>query len=143
LARRCLFKGLLDHNLLEGWPADSIRKRSCLTNRTFEEFRTADSGLMQVNEMLTDIIRGRTIELVTKEEGLVTIVFNDRSTMRVKVTGGPTMNMLGESRTESVKEDGTDLILFGENDRRAILRLAAPGSSITVENKDGVVEYEG
>ena len=98
---------------------------------------------MQMNEALTDIIRGRTIELVTKEEGLVTIVFNDRSTMQVKVTGGPTMNMLGEGRIESVGEDGAELILFGENDRSAILRLAAPGSSITVRNQDGVVEYAG
>ena len=98
---------------------------------------------MQMNEALTDIIRGRTIELVTKEEGLVTIVFNDRSKMQVKVTGGPTMNMLGEGRIESVGEDGAELILFGENDRSAILRLAAPGSSITVRNQDGVVEYAG
>ena len=98
---------------------------------------------MQINEALADIIRGRTIELVTKEEGLVTIVFNDRSKMQVKTTGGPTMNMLGEGRIESVGEDGAELILFGENDRSAILRLAAPGSSITVRNQDGVVEYAG
>jgi hypothetical protein len=98
---------------------------------------------MQVNETLKAIVRGRTIELVTKEQGLVTIVFNDRSTMQVKVTGGPTMNMLGEGRIESVEEGGTDFILFGENDRRASLRLAAPGSSITVKNRDGVIEYAG
>jgi hypothetical protein len=107
------------------------------------EVRTTDSRPMQVNETLTDIIRGRTIELVTKDEGLVTIVFNDRSTMQLKVTGAPTMNMLGEGRIESVGEDGAELILFGEDDRTAILRLAAPGSSITVKNKDGVVEYAG
>jgi hypothetical protein len=98
---------------------------------------------MQVNETLKDIVRGRTIELVSKEEGRVTILFNDRSTMELKAIGGPTMNMLGEGRIESVGEDGAELILIGENDRRAILRLAAPGSSITVKNKDGVVEYTG
>ena len=90
-----------------------------------------------------DILRGRTIELVTKEEGLLSIVFNDRSTMQVKIAGGPTMNVLGEGRIESVGEDGAELILFGENDRSAILRLAAPGSSVTVKNRDGVVEYAG
>jgi hypothetical protein len=98
---------------------------------------------MQVNETLTDLVRGRTIELVTKEEGLVTFVFNDRSTMQVKVTGGPTMNMLGEGRIESVEEEGAEFILFGEDDRRITLRLAAPGSSVTVKNSDGVVEYAG
>jgi hypothetical protein len=51
--------------------------------------------------------------------------------------------MLGEGRIESVEEDGAEFILFGENDRRATLRLAAPGSSVTVKNNDGVVEYAG
>jgi hypothetical protein len=98
---------------------------------------------MQVNETLTDIVRGRTIELVSKQEGLVTIMFSDHSTMELKVTGGPTMNMLGEGRIESVEEDGVELTLVGENDRRATLRLAAPGSSVTVKDRDGAVEYAG
>ena len=41
--------------------------------------------IMEINEKLTKIIRGRTIELVTQEEELVTIVFDDYSTMRLKV----------------------------------------------------------
>jgi hypothetical protein len=72
---------------------------------------------MQVNETLTNIVRGRTIEVVNKEEGLVTVLFNDRSTMELKIIGGPTMNMLGEGRIESVEEDGAELVFFGENDR--------------------------
>lgn len=98
---------------------------------------------MEMNETLTDIVRGRTIELVTKEEGLVTLLFNDCSTMQVKVVGSPTMNMLGEGRIESVGEDRAELTLFGEEDRMAILKLAAPGASITVKNKDGLLEYAG
>jgi hypothetical protein len=96
-----------------------------------------------MNETLAEIIRGRTIGLVNKEAGLVTIVFNDGSSLQVKVTGGPTMNTLGEGRIEAVGEDGADFTLFGEDDRRAILRLAAPGASITVKDKDGLVEYAG
>jgi hypothetical protein len=107
------------------------------------EVQMTDSRLMQMNEMLAEIIRGRTIGLVNKEGGLVTIVFNDRSRMQVKVIEGPTMNMLGEGRIEAVGEDGAELTLFGEDDRRAILRLAAPGASITVKDKDGLVEYAG
>jgi hypothetical protein len=52
--------------------------------------------IMEFNDKLTRIVRGRTIQLVAQEEGLVTIVFHDYSTMRVKVAGGPTMNMLAE-----------------------------------------------
>jgi hypothetical protein len=48
-----------------------------------------------MNERLTKIIQGRTIELVAKEEGMVVFVFGDHSRMRVKVAGGPTVNRLG------------------------------------------------
>jgi len=63
---------------------------------------------MEINEKLTRIIRGRSIELVTQEEGLVTIVFGDYSTMRVKVAGGPTMNMLDEGILKSVLNPSRD-----------------------------------
>jgi hypothetical protein len=39
--------------------------------------------IIETNEKLTRIIRGRSIELVIQEAGLVTIVFDDYSTMRV------------------------------------------------------------
>ena len=103
----------------------------------------ADSGLMHLNEELTDVIRGRTIELVSKEEGRVTFMFDDHSRLEIKTVGGPTMNMLGEGRIEGVGEDGSDLTLFGEGDRAAVLRLAVPGSSIVVRNQNGEVEYSG
>jgi hypothetical protein len=74
---------------------------------------------------------------------LVTIVFHDYSTMRVKVAGGPTMNMLGEGRIESVGEGEAGLNLVGEDGCIATLRLAEPGSSITVKDENGQVEYTG
>ena len=98
---------------------------------------------MQINERLTNIIRARTIEAVTKEEGLVSILFNDRSTLQIKTAGALSENMLGEGRIERVEEAGATLTLFGEQDRVAILRLASPGSSVTVKTKDGQVEYSG
>ena len=96
-----------------------------------------------MNERLTKIIQGRTIELVVKEEGMVVFVFGDHSRMLVKVAGGPTVNRLGEGIIESAGEDGAELILIGEDGRTAILRLAEPGSSITVTDKDDKVEYAG
>ena len=107
------------------------------------ERRRADIGAMEINEKLTRTIRGRTIELVSKEEGLVVIVFNDHSTMRVKVAGGPTVNMLGEGRIESAAEYAAELTLVGEDGRTVIFRLAEPGSSVTVKDKDDQVEYAG
>jgi hypothetical protein len=71
--------------------------------------------IMEFNDKLTRIVRGRTIQLVAQEEGLVTIVFHDYSTMRVKAAGGPTMNMLGEGRIESAGDGGAELNLVGED----------------------------
>ena len=39
--------------------------------------------IIEFNDKLTRIVRGRTIQLVAQEEGLVKIVIHDYSTMRV------------------------------------------------------------
>jgi hypothetical protein len=98
---------------------------------------------METNEKLTSILRGRTIELVSKEEGLVVIVFDDHSSLQLKVAGGPTLNMLGEGKIESVAEEGAEIVLLAEDGRTAILSLAEPGSSVSVTDKTGHVEYAG
>jgi hypothetical protein len=98
---------------------------------------------MKTNQLLTRIIGGRAIALVSKEEGLVTIVFDDRSTLRIKVVGGPTANMLGDGKIESVAEDEAELSLLGEDGRIAILEVAEAGASVTVTDKDNRVEYAG
>lgn len=98
---------------------------------------------METNEKLTSILRGRTIELVRKEEGLVVIVFDDHSSLRLKVAGGPTLNMLGEGKIESVVEEGAEIALLAEDGRIAILPLADPGSSVNVTDKTGHIEYAG
>ena len=73
----------------------------------------------------------------------MTIVFNDQSTLRIKVVGGPTVNMLGDGKIESVAEDEAELSLLGEDGRIAILQVAEPGVSVTVTDKDDRVEYAG
>jgi hypothetical protein len=100
-------------------------------------------SIMEMNQRLTRIIRGRSVELVMQEGGLVTIVFDDYSTMRVKVSGGPTMNSLAESKIESVGEGGAELTLVGGDCGTATLRLARAGLSVTVKDENGRIEYAG
>lgn len=100
-------------------------------------------SIMEMNQRLTRIIRGRSVELVMQEGGLVTIVFDDYSTMRVKVAGGPTMNSLAESKIESVGEGGAELTLVGEDCGTATLRLARAALSVTVKDENGRIEYAG
>jgi hypothetical protein len=98
---------------------------------------------MRTNEVLGNLVHGRTIEVVAKEEGLVTIIFDDRSRLEIKVLGAPDANVLGESRIVGIEEEGDKLILIGEADRIAEFRLACPGSSVLVKNREGQVEYPG
>jgi hypothetical protein len=56
--------------------------------------------VIKINQKLTSIIHGRSIELVTQEEGLVVIVFDDYSTLQVKVAGDPTTGLLDEGKIE-------------------------------------------
>jgi hypothetical protein len=102
-----------------------------------------DTQTMRMNEELTDLVRSRTIELVSKEGGLVAILFNDLSTLYIQTTGAPDMNVLGEGRIVRAEEDGDKLLLYGEEDRVAVYQLARPGSSITVKNQGGDVEFSG
>jgi hypothetical protein len=58
--------------------------------RTVNPLEYAQEGdllmpIMEINEKLTRIIQERSIELVTQEEGLVTIVFDDYSTASLRV----------------------------------------------------------
>ena len=99
--------------------------------------------IIEINEKLTRIIRERSIELLFQEEGLVAIVFDDYSTMRVKVAGGLTMNTLTESKIESVSEGGAELTLVSGDSGTATLRLAKAGSSVTVKDETGQIEYSG
>jgi hypothetical protein len=74
---------------------------------------------------------------------LVTIVFDDYSTLQVKVAGGLTTGLLDEDKIESAGRGGAELTLVGEDSSVVTLRLAEPGSSVTVKDQNGEIEYAG
>ena len=53
------------------------------------------------------------------------------------------MNTLTESKIESVSEGGAELTLVSEDSGTATLRLAQAGSSVTVKDETGQIEYSG
>ena len=53
------------------------------------------------------------------------------------------MNTLTESKIESVSEGGAELNLVSEDSGTATLRLAQAGSSVTVKDETGQIEYSG
>jgi hypothetical protein len=53
------------------------------------------------------------------------------------------MNTLTESKIESVSEGGAELTLVSGDSGTATLRLAKAGSSVTVKDETGQIEYSG
>ena len=96
---------------------------------------------MRRNQKLTKVIAGRTIKAVTTEPGSVLVVFDDQSNMKVKTAGPATIPPGG--KVKAVQETNADFKIEFENGSSATLRLADPGSSVAVRDKNNAVEYLG
>ena len=96
---------------------------------------------MRRNQKLTKVIVGRTIKAVTTEPGSVLVVFDDQSNMKVKTAGPATIPPGG--KVKAVQETNADFKIEFENGSSATLRLADPGSSVAVRDKNNAVEYLG
>jgi hypothetical protein len=96
---------------------------------------------MRRNQKLTKVIAGRTIKAVTTEPGSVLVLFDDQSKMKVKATGPATISPGG--KVKSVHEAKADFRIDFEDGSSATFRLADPGSSVAVRDKNNAVEYLG
>ena len=96
---------------------------------------------MPRNQKLTKVIAGRTIKALTTEPGAVVILFDDRSSMRIKITVAPALSP--GSKIKSIYEVKTEFKIEFEDGSTATLQLADPGSSLAVRDKNNVVEYLG
>jgi hypothetical protein len=96
---------------------------------------------MPRNQKLTKVIAGRTIKAVTTEPGSVLILFDDESRMKIKTAGPAAVSPGG--KVKSVHEVKADFKIEFEDGSSATLRLADPGSSVAVRDKNNAVEYLG
>jgi hypothetical protein len=97
---------------------------------------------MPRNQKLTDIVKGRTVQLAANEPGKLVITFDDRSTMTVKTAGtAPTISP--GTKVRAVLEDGRECTLRFEDDSSVTLQLADPGASVAVRDQCDAVEYLG
>ena len=96
---------------------------------------------MQRNQKLTKVIAGRTVQVATVEPGGVLVLFDDQSNMKVKTVGPATIPPGG--KVKSVQETKADFRIEFEDGSSATLRLADPGSSVAVRDKNNAVEYLG
>ena len=96
---------------------------------------------MARNQKLTKVIVGRTVKAATVEPGGVFVVFDDESRMKIK-TAAPAMIPPG-GKVKSVHESKAEFKIDFEDGSSATLRLADPGSSVAVRDKNNAVEYLG
>ena len=97
---------------------------------------------MARNYKLTNVVGGRTIQRTTAEPGKLSILFDDESTMNVKTAGIADIFPPG-GRVKAIQEDGTEFRLQFEDDSSVTFKLADPGSSVAVRDKNKQVEYLG
>jgi hypothetical protein len=96
---------------------------------------------MPRNQKLTKLIAGRTVKTATTETGGVLVLFDDQSKMKIKTAGPPTIPPGG--KVKSVHEAKAEFKIDFEDGSSATLRLADPGSSVAVRDKNNAVEYLG
>ena len=96
---------------------------------------------MHSNQKLTKIIAGRSITGTAQADGLLTITFDDCSTMRVKVAPSTTNLGVTSGKVAKVRQQGTDLILDLEGGGSVPITTAEATSSVMLRDKAGKLEY--
>jgi hypothetical protein len=98
---------------------------------------------MSLNQKLTHLIKGRTIQDLQMNPSKVSLRFSDGSTMQVKVMESNSPPLKNGAKVSAVFEQSTSLEILCEDESQLSLTLADPGSSVTVRDATGAVEYLG
>jgi hypothetical protein len=98
---------------------------------------------MTLNQKLTTVLKGRTIQDLQMNPSEVSLRFSDGSTMRVKVMESNSPPLKNGAKVSAVFEQSTSLRILCEDESQLSLTLADPGSSVTVRDATGAVEYLG
>ena len=96
---------------------------------------------MHSNQKLTKIIAGRTISGTAQADSLLTLTFDDFSTMKVKVATSNTNTAATGGRVAKVRQQGTDLVLDLEGGGTVAIQTAEASSSVMLRDKAGKLEY--
>ena len=96
---------------------------------------------MPRNQKLTRVIAGRTVKVATVELGVILVLFDDESRMKIKAAGPATIPP--GDKVKSVHEAKTEFKIDFEDGSSATLCLADPGSSVAVRDENNAVEYLG
>ena len=96
---------------------------------------------MHSNQKLTKIIAGRNISGTSQADGLLTITFDDGSTMKVKTAPATTNSAATGGKVLKVRQEGTELNLDLESGTTVKINTAEETSSVMLRDKAGKLEY--
>ena len=98
---------------------------------------------MTPNRKLTKVIKGRTIQDLQMSATDISMRFSDGSLMHVKVMESNSPPLKNGACIRVASEQAATLVISCEDESQLALTLADPGSSVTVRDKNGSVEYLG
>jgi hypothetical protein len=96
---------------------------------------------MPRNQKLTKVIAGRKVQAAMAEPGGVVVQFDDQSSMKIKTADAAAVSPGGIVRCVFETRDEFKIEL--EDGSSTTWRLADPGSSVAVRDKNNAVEYLG
>ena len=94
---------------------------------------------MALNRKLTHLLKGRRIQSESGDKGHVAITFDDQSTLKLRVAGQATVSV--GAKVEAVHEAGEQFQVDLEEGPSVQVRLADPGSSVALRDKNDEVQY--
>ena len=95
---------------------------------------------MAMNNKLTDVIRGRTVQGTSNADDKLSIHFDDGSVMTVQ-TQGSQNSASTDSAVKAVRQAGTTLTIDLEDGRTWDVRTAEETSSVMVRDREHKLEY--
>jgi hypothetical protein len=98
---------------------------------------------MTPNHKLTNVIKGRIVEDLQTNPAEVSLRFADGSSMHVKVMESNSPPLKNGARIRAVSEQSVKFTVSCEDESQIALTLADPGSSITIRDANGKIEYVG
>jgi hypothetical protein len=98
---------------------------------------------MAVNHMLTNVVKDRVVQRFQLNAPELLISFVDGSTMKVNIVESNSPPLREGARIRQISEDQAKLLFECEDDSTLDVTIVDPGSSVSIRNKNDVVEYLG
>ena len=96
---------------------------------------------MHSNQKLTRVIAGRVISGTSQADGLLTMTFDDGSTMKVKTATSTTNTAATGGKVQKVRQESTMLALDLEGGSTLEIETAEAPSSVMLRDSAGKMEY--